>query len=649
MVRLRMTGKAPKQPKSALESKPFDYEVPPGEEDPNETYWRWRWNCEPILADYAAAKSFLDRHHHDYEGLSFVVHHFGDISKKTRLVCYDFDKAISPDGVLDPEVEAVVEMLDSYTEFSRSGRGLHVFIEVTNCPGFKNVGGAKIGGCKVDVLCSNAVAVTGKPFGEFRQVARIDWETFQALPFFIYKIPTDLHETRPEWWSSDPIDDVLPKHEFLIPQMQLVEAIEGQGGSKVLFAAACELARHGITGREAEPLLRCVPAKPAFSAKEIKRVIECAFNDVVGSEQFEIAGVENEFEVLEAPKPKERSYGFKPIPVKELAKMDLRIEWLAEGAITAEGSLFIGGREKCFKTAIAVDLLVSLATETPFLNKFPVPVSKRSVMFTAEIGLGRAQTSILSICKSKGVSMEHIDGMDIVDSVPSFAINPKTGDYDPQTKKALDGLQFYFEDYKPEIAIFDPLYFAMGGASVGDMYEIGRVLRKISEICKAHSVQPVFCHHARKNGDKEFKPMDLGDLYGSGVSAFARQWILLAHAEPFQGGVAQLYATIGGSSQGSRGLWRIEIDEGEPDDIMDRSWRVTVDESDGQRKIPEEALIDAFKASDEGTTGAYRASRQQLAVYLDLAAEDVSGALRSYMKSGKVTMSGNKYVWKGNE
>lgn len=646
MVRLRMTGKAPKQPKSALESKPVDYEVPPDASDDTPSAWKWRWCCEPILAPFSVAKSFLDRHG-DYEGLSFVVHHFGDLAKKTRLVCYDFDKAISEDGIVDPEVEALVEMLDSYTEFSRSGRGLHVFVEVTNCPAFKNVGSAKVGNCKVDVLCSNAVAVTGRPFGEFKQVGQIDWETFQAFPFFIYKIPTDSHEQRPEWWSADPIDDVLPKHEFLIPQMELVEAVEGQGGSKVLFAAACELARHGITGREAEPLLRCVPAKPPFSAKEIKRVIECAYNDVVDTDEFDVAGVDNEFQVLEAPK--KRSYGFLPIPIRELAKMDLRIEWLAEGAITAEGSIFIGGREKCFKTAIAADLLVSLATQTPFLNKFPVPISKRSVMFTAEIGLGRAQTAVQSICKSKGVSMEHVYGMDIVDSVPSFAINPKTGDYDPLTKKALDGLQFYFEDFKPEIAVFDPLYFAMGGASVGDMYEIGRVLRKISEICKAHSVQPIFCHHARKNGDKDFKPMDLGDLYGSGVSAFARQWILLAHAEPFQHGVAQLFATIGGSSQGSRGLWRIEIDEGEPDDIMDRSWNVTVEESDGNRNIPEEVIIDAFKTLDNGTTGDYRASRQELASYLAMTPESIDGVLRSYIKSRRITKSGNKYVWKGNE
>lgn len=643
-----MSGKAPKQPKSALESKPFDYEVPPGEEDPNESYWKWRWNCEPILASFGTAKSFLDRHSIDYEGLSFVVHHFGDISKKTRLICYDFDKAISHEGVIDPEVEAVVEMLDSYTELSRSGRGIHVFVEVTNCPGFKNVGGAKIGDCKVDVLCSNAVAVTGNPLGEFRQVNQIDWETFQALPFFIYKIPTDLQETRPEWWSADPIDDVLPKHEFLVPQMQVVEAIEGQGGSKVLFAAACELARHGVTGREAEPLLRCVPATPPFSAKEIKRVIECAYNDVVSSDEYEIAGVENEFEVLENPTPL-KSYGFEPMPVRELARRDIKIEWLVDGAFTSEGSLFIGGREKSFKTAIATDLLVSLATQTPFLGRFSVPVCKRSVLFTAEIGFARAKTLTKSICDAKGVDMEYVEGMDIVDMVPSFAINPKTGDYDPETKKALNGLECYFNEVKPEIVVFDPLYFAMGGASVGDMYEIGRVLRKISKICKDHNVQPVFCHHARKNGDKEFKPMDLGDLYGSGVSAFARQWILLAHAEPFHNGVANLYATIGGSSQGSRGLWRIEIDEGEPDDIMDRSWNVTVDESDGQRKIPEEALLDAFKASDDGTTGAYRASRQQLAIYLDLEPEAVGGALRSYMKSGKVTMSGNKYVWKGSE
>lgn len=41
----------------------------------------------------------------------------------------DLDKVIAEDGTLLPEAAGIVEMLDSYTEISPSGRGLHIFVK----------------------------------------------------------------------------------------------------------------------------------------------------------------------------------------------------------------------------------------------------------------------------------------------------------------------------------------------------------------------------------------------------------------------------------------------------------------------------------------------------------------------------------------
>jgi primase-polymerase (primpol)-like protein len=43
------------------------------------------------------------------------------------LVGVDFDHCISDDGTLEPWADRIIRALDSYTEFSVSGKGLHVF------------------------------------------------------------------------------------------------------------------------------------------------------------------------------------------------------------------------------------------------------------------------------------------------------------------------------------------------------------------------------------------------------------------------------------------------------------------------------------------------------------------------------------------
>jgi hypothetical protein len=51
------------------------------------------------------------------------------------LVCVDLDNCIDDDGNLSPEAAAIVADLDSYTEVSRSGRGLHILLHAELPPG----------------------------------------------------------------------------------------------------------------------------------------------------------------------------------------------------------------------------------------------------------------------------------------------------------------------------------------------------------------------------------------------------------------------------------------------------------------------------------------------------------------------------------
>jgi putative DNA primase/helicase len=58
----------------------------------------------------------------NYDGIGFEFNNNG-------IVGIDLDKVIAEDGALSSEAAEIVEMLDSYTEYSPSGKGLHIFVK----------------------------------------------------------------------------------------------------------------------------------------------------------------------------------------------------------------------------------------------------------------------------------------------------------------------------------------------------------------------------------------------------------------------------------------------------------------------------------------------------------------------------------------
>jgi len=410
-----------------------------------------------------------------------------------------------------------------------------------------------------------------------------------------------------------------------------------------MFRAACHLARHGVTGHEAIDLLGHVEADPAFSEEELRHKIESAYRSVDAEDEFGVEGSHNEFDIipddrLEDEKIKDK-YGFTPIRFCDLAEMDLDVSFAVEGLLVDKEGLFIGGREKSFKTGIAADLALSLTSGAPFLDRFNVLGERKKVaFFTAEIGLRAAKGLFSRICRAKGIAVETVSDIDIIDTLPSFQLDPKNPkrSIDPA---AINGLMQYFKDALPNVAVFDPLYLAMTGASVGDMYAIGGVLNNMNKICRLFDIWPVFCHHARKDQAKEFTPMDLGDFYGSGVSAFARQWLLLSHAEPFYLGKASLYMNAGGSAAGDCGLWRVGITEGKSDELLDRKWGIDVlgQDQEVEESNHEEDILQALN---------YFRVPQSTTSIADYAQLDVSVAkkvLISLVKSGQADMLNGKF------
>jgi putative DNA primase/helicase len=73
--------------------------------------------------DFATAVSAFDPE--KYNGLGFVL------KREDNIVCIDLDNCIGDDGKICDEAIPIVRIMNSWTEVSQSGKGLHIFVRGT--------------------------------------------------------------------------------------------------------------------------------------------------------------------------------------------------------------------------------------------------------------------------------------------------------------------------------------------------------------------------------------------------------------------------------------------------------------------------------------------------------------------------------------
>lgn len=246
-------------------------------------------------------------------------------------------------------------------------------------------------------------------------------------------------------------------------------------------------------------------------------------------------------------------------------------DWLVEGVPVRDQPMVIGGPHKSLKTSLALDLGVSLATGTTFLNTFAVPRACNVAVFSGESGRQAINETIQRICRSKGEDPEECE------LFCGFTL-PRLGSV--ADRKELRRL---IRQNEIGLVVIDPLYLCMGGdkpVAASNLYEVGPVLAQFADTCRRAGATPVFVHHATKPTSSKRTAMTLNDLAFAGVAEFARQWLLVRRTAEYQPGtgVHDLSLSIGGSAGHSSG-WSVRVDEGR--DAGTRQWSVRVRPAQG--------------------------------------------------------------------
>lgn len=272
-----------------------------------------------------------------------------------------------------------------------------------------------------------------------------------------------------------------------------------------------------------------------------------------------------------------------------------QIEDLIQDVLVAGQPCVVAGPKKAMKTSILTELAVSLATKSAFANRFRVTRACRVLFMSGESGIPTLRETVARVCESKGIDVFDVENLIISNKTPVFD--------DPMHE---DAMRSVIAATGAEVVIFDPAYMCIeGDGNEGNLFSMGRKLRRITELCEKAGAMMILVHHSRKNVLAPYQPPELEDIAWAGFQEFARQWILISRRQRYEPGTGQhkLHLCCGGSA-GHGGQWGIDISEGIRKDGRLRHWEIQaldvseIRQEEAARRREANAERDAEKADD---------------------------------------------------
>lgn len=240
---------------------------------------------------------------------------------------------------------------------------------------------------------------------------------------------------------------------------------------------------------------------------------------------------------------------------QQLDDLDSEPKYLVKNAVPAGQLGAAGAKQKGCKTSVVVDLVISSASATPFLDEFDVPEPVPCLFLCGESGSSRIRRQARQVCEKRGIALATLPiwwGFDL----PKLCL--------PEHVEALGN---FIVENKIGLVPIDPLYLSLftketAGRS-GDLFTMGSVYEPLTKVCRETGAAILLVHHFRKNrSDDQQEPCSLEELTQAGLGECARWWMLLDRREPYAGdGKHALWFRVGGS-EGHASFWSLDIDEG---------------------------------------------------------------------------------------
>ena len=323
-------------------------------------------------------------------------------------------------------------------------------------------------------------------------------------------------------------------------------------------------------------------------------------------------------------KPPNRLAGFTPdeepvterprfsfVGLGDLLAGDYRQEFLIRNVLPAGQVGYVCGPAKGCKTTLILDAALSLASGAPFLGYFKPAGTAAVGVITGESGAGNVQETLARMIAAKGIDPEEFGHRaSFCFDLPKFN---RPGD--------LRHLQRCIVEHEWRAVFLDPAYLLsiIPPEHHGNLRGAGDALAPFSQMATDTGCSIVIVDHARKNRPgREWDPLELSDISGSGGAEFARFYMLVNRTAPYdpeRAGHHSLWLSTGGQA-GHGGRWNVVIDEGRRDDPGGRSYCVDVRPARlviaEREKAREEAREQGRIGSAERAEQAARSDREKI-------------------------------------
>ena len=216
-------------------------------------------------------------------------------------------------------------------------------------------------------------------------------------------------------------------------------------------------------------------------------------------------------------KPKEPPPFTRLLTSPELLALNLNPQFLIRGVMVQGQPMIMGGRSKAMKTSIAVDLVVSLGTGSPFLGRFDVARQVAVGYWSGESGAATIRETAKRVAESKRTRDDKPVNLADSDCLWCFDL-PRLSDL-----AHLDSMEEVIRHHGLRVAVIDPLYLALlspetaSGAS--NVFMMGSLLQGLTRLGQRTNCTIALLHHFRKGGQPdEDNPAGLEELAQSGVA-----------------------------------------------------------------------------------------------------------------------------------
>jgi hypothetical protein len=269
---------------------------------------------------------------------------------------------------------------------------------------------------------------------------------------------------------------------------------------------------------------------------------------------------------------RESSNTLAPVSYRDFMTRALpRTSWLVEGIWSESAHGLLGGESKSFKTLIVLDLLVSVASGTPMLGRFPVPRKGPVLFIQEENDPGDVQDRLMRITHSRGVGPTlHKNGstnpdhaeIDFGADLPIDVLS-NTG-FSLTDETDLIKLERYIRSTKPVLVALDPLYLLTPGIDEDSAVQMTPILQRLLRLKQKYHCGIMIVHHYKKATDK---PSHRRAERMSGTGVFHRWLASGVYVERPDESKQIVRLSSEHRAQANLGAFSVEFDLGTDDDL----------------------------------------------------------------------------------